>query len=261
MDDKAFLDKLKELSIRPYFGMVYKYTSIEAALKIIANNTLRFSSPVEFNDPFELSSSLIDVSFTEDEIKRFVNRSRPEWNNAKRRHESQRLFKNPKALVESIQEVTEDLRQNIGICCFSEDNSNTLMWSHYADHHKGVCLGFIFKVAIGNETMAMAAVGYADSFRAVNFFSERDYVIINWTFTKSHVWSYEKEVRIINDSKGFIPFEKSALKELYFGLRTSESERTKILEALNSSGYAVNRLSTMEINKNTWDLMSRTLDR
>jgi hypothetical protein len=29
-----------------------------------------------------------------------------------------------------------------GVCCFTTDNRNPLMWSHYADGHKGFCLEF-----------------------------------------------------------------------------------------------------------------------
>ena len=30
-----------------------------------------------------------------------------------------------------------------GVCCFSEKKDDILMWSHYADGHKGFCLEFI----------------------------------------------------------------------------------------------------------------------
>ena len=29
-----------------------------------------------------------------------------------------------------------------GVLCFSEDKSDVLQWSHYADRHQGMCLGF-----------------------------------------------------------------------------------------------------------------------
>jgi hypothetical protein len=29
-----------------------------------------------------------------------------------------------------------------GLLCFGADWSSSVMWSHYADKHKGICLGF-----------------------------------------------------------------------------------------------------------------------
>ncbi|MBK7525892.1 MAG: DUF2971 domain-containing protein [Saprospiraceae bacterium] len=30
-----------------------------------------------------------------------------------------------------------------GVCSFTTNNNNILMWSHYANNHKGICLEFI----------------------------------------------------------------------------------------------------------------------
>ena len=32
-----------------------------------------------------------------------------------------------------------------GVCAFSRENQNTLLWSHYVDHHKGACLKCQFR--------------------------------------------------------------------------------------------------------------------
>ncbi len=31
------------------------------------------------------------------------------------------------------------------VCCFSKDSHSTLMWAHYADLNKGICMGYDFK--------------------------------------------------------------------------------------------------------------------
>src|SRR5207253_3097370 len=33
-------------------------------------------------------------------------------------------------------------RYGKGICCFSEEYNNPLLWSHYGDQHRGICIGY-----------------------------------------------------------------------------------------------------------------------
>ena len=37
---------------------------------------------------------------------------------------------------------TEENEREYGLICFSENWTNPLLWSHYADKHRGICLGF-----------------------------------------------------------------------------------------------------------------------
>lgn len=41
-----------------------------------------------------------------------------------------------------IAEQVNELSKTAGIVCFSATNDNILMWSHYADQHNGVVIGF-----------------------------------------------------------------------------------------------------------------------
>lgn len=35
-------------------------------------------------------------------------------------------------------------KESTGICCFSETPTNELMWAHYADEFRGICLAYDF---------------------------------------------------------------------------------------------------------------------
>jgi hypothetical protein len=35
-----------------------------------------------------------------------------------------------------------EMARRFGVLCFSEDKANVPQWAHYADRHKGICLGF-----------------------------------------------------------------------------------------------------------------------
>ena len=36
----------------------------------------------------------------------------------------------------------KEMEQSYGILCFCRTKRNPVLWSHYADKHKGMCLGF-----------------------------------------------------------------------------------------------------------------------
>jgi hypothetical protein len=38
----------------------------------------------------------------------------------------------------------DDLNREKGLVCFSADWRNPLLWAHYSDKQKGLCLGFEF---------------------------------------------------------------------------------------------------------------------
>jgi hypothetical protein len=36
----------------------------------------------------------------------------------------------------------EAIIKNIGVLCFSKDNADILIWSHYSNNHKGICFQY-----------------------------------------------------------------------------------------------------------------------
>ncbi|MAE36043.1 MAG: hypothetical protein CMH97_12605, partial [Oceanospirillaceae bacterium] len=95
----------------------------------------------------------------------------------------------------------------MGIVSFSETNDNLLMWSHYADNHRGIVVNFdtsheFFKKD-GGKSRELGRVHYRkDRMKALpqrlkNGFHMTDSTRIY--FEKSDEWIYEKEHRLIND--------------------------------------------------------------
>ncbi len=56
----------------PLPDFLYKYVSIENAIKTIETKTLWFSSPNTFKDPFDCNASLLDFNLTHAEIVEFI---------------------------------------------------------------------------------------------------------------------------------------------------------------------------------------------
>ncbi len=114
-----------------------------------------------------------------------------------------------------------------GVCCFSEIETNILLWGHYSNNHKGVCLKFSSQIAeIG--TMSQR-VNYQKGYKKVNFWTGKDQAITHLIFTKSEDWQYEKEVRIFALlQKGKIEFDISYLTKIILGCRIWDVDTEKI---------------------------------
>jgi DUF2971 family protein len=83
---------------------VYKFLSVKFALKDLAERRIKLSEFGDMNDPFELMGSQWADPF--------------------------------------VDRLLTSYAQNLGVLCFSKNWCNPLLWSHYADKHKGICLGF-----------------------------------------------------------------------------------------------------------------------
>lgn len=91
-----------------------------------------------------------------------------------------------------------DFASRIGVLCLTEEFDNLLMWSHYADQHRGVCFG-IDTTLLGGKVMRR--VNYTDTVPVIDV---REYVqggspaCIDVSLAKCPAWSYEKEWRTVH---------------------------------------------------------------
>ncbi|MBW2608448.1 MAG: DUF2971 domain-containing protein [Deltaproteobacteria bacterium] len=152
----------------------------------------------------------------------------------------------------NLDQLKSDL-ENMGVCSFSLEFNNTLMWSHYADNHHGVCLtyelpkSFFDKTA--NEIFGIVDVDYglnplSDWFikKALKHNSFEDFVrdlIIKALTVKAKLWEYEKEVRILRKQEGVHVIDKEYLKQICFGLLTPSPDITLLKNIISQSGYEV----------------------
>jgi hypothetical protein len=146
----------------------------------------------------------------------------------------------------------------MGVCSFSCPREGTnallenpLMWSHYADAHKGVCLTYrfpepffydnadqilgIFEVDYGVNPLSDWFVENLDGF---NDFTEFGISLSKKLMTvKSSEWQYEKEVRILRNVDGSYPIGKCHLVQVCFGLKTPKTDIDLIKNLLSQGQY------------------------
>ena len=154
----------------------FKYTTASTAIKILESSTVRYSSPLMFNDPFDVQSGLhfsFDIeSLPEKILQRFedliasdTKPTFPEdnpWGQAvslmwekKATHgfpkqrfgeTSRPLFafvKEQTALFQSqYQQAWNDFLPRLRVFSIAEERDNLLMWSHYGQSHTGVVFEF-----------------------------------------------------------------------------------------------------------------------
>ncbi|MEI6866652.1 DUF2971 domain-containing protein [Flavicella sp.] len=107
--------------------VIYQFYDFETGIeKVLKDKTIRFSNPKDFNDPFDIKSD----SSKEEVLIHYPNLSDLEINNILR------------VIKDSEYKVLEGNSSRHRISCFSENYKEILMWSHYADKHKGICVGY-----------------------------------------------------------------------------------------------------------------------
>jgi hypothetical protein len=95
----------------------------------------------------------------------------------------------------ALSETMRKLDEKAGLMCFSKDWSNPVIWAHYADEHRGVCLGFDIPDELAGEITYSATPIPLPDIEALSE-SERLGVVNHILFTKFQDWQYEHEYRV-----------------------------------------------------------------
>jgi hypothetical protein len=93
-----------------------------------------------------------------------------------------------RAFRRGLQEAKSKLSQDNGLLCFTKGWHNPVLWGHYADKHRGMCLGF----DIPDEYLDQ--VSYVNSRFQWPAALDKSFVK-QLLFTKFAHWSYEDEYR------------------------------------------------------------------
>lgn len=109
-------------------------------------------------------------------------------------------------------------KQKLRICSFSRDLGNLLLWAHYADSYRGICIEV---EAAPSPNFEIVDVGYSPFSVIVtnDYRGDRAALPRHILSGKNEVWEYEREVRLLSSSE-FIT-SGVCLKAVYLGIRTS----------------------------------------
>ena len=180
---------------------LYKYYSdTKLNFETIKNNSMWYSAPCNFNDIFDCNISIDDEKIFNNALNLFPNKrgvrtGSPMW---------KKLKEEINRGLYMLETQFNELRNTTGISCFSEREDSLLMWAHYANNHRGICVEY--NLLNINKELGVTAVPIIYSndrtcFDSIESYGEKDI----WEFfiesltSKSMEWNYEKEWRIIRD--------------------------------------------------------------
>jgi hypothetical protein len=178
----------------------YKYVSAHTAKTVLATRKLRWSSPLLFNDPFDVTQE-IRLNFTDaelrvavaEEVARLVVDGGPppdvlnpmlkallnglnEQHNPNLRREMADVIRRESSSGPTLGQIQSlaDLRQLwsaivpvLRVLCLSEVNDVTPMWLQYADQYRGVVLQFEALDEVDSVFLMARPVVYQDALPAI----------------------------------------------------------------------------------------------
>ncbi len=182
---------------------VYHFVNEDHGLQNLRRRRLKIANLNQLNDPFELFS----VEMSNEQVRR------------------------------AFEKMKSELAENKGILCFSDSWQNPVMWGHYAEQHKGICLGFdvpdhcLGKVDYSRNRLV------ADLQKLTNPDNLKPDDARQFLFTKYSHWHYEREYR------SFVTLEdRDTETGLYF------TEFSEMLELKTVIVGACSRLSRTDIS-------------
>lgn len=221
---------------------VYKYHRINKFLyDLLINNQIWFSDPYSFNDPFDCNLT-IDGDNTPEQIKNYFKIAN--WNKSKDTDEDiQQLiatdFQDKEAFQKKINSISKLVIGKLGLSCFTQTKDNLLMWAHYTEDYKGICLEFDH-TKDAEFFRPLKKIDYEKVYPTYNYYNNKKNVVEQLMLHKSDDWKYEKEVRLIKKKTGLHTFDPKCLTGVYFGVRTSD-EQIKTIKKLVESQVKYNQ--------------------
>lgn len=215
----------------------YRYRSVnEYTIDSIKKAKIWFSTPNQYNDPFEFHFKSGNEELI-NEIKKVL----PEID----LHEVIEY-------QEQFYERRELSKKEFAICCFMENDESNLMWSHYADYHKGFCIEYDLSKACFFDFL------YPVYYTKDVIDLPKNYAKV--CITKSEEWNYELEWRMIYLGQSGLQ-DAPPIKSICLGARFDEKdelskELLKIVSERNIPVYKteISRTSYSLIKKGPLDI-------
>lgn len=222
---------------------LYKYRNTgKYTEKIFKDRCLYFAAPNSFNDPFDCSFYVLiegakDEAIIESTAWTLIRERLPDLPPDEQIQGAKDVRKR---LLETrdddfrkinVAKLSEETNERVGILCATEVCDDILMWAHYADCHRGICLEFS---TTSDPLNTAQPVEYSHKYPALNLYDIVTKAGLRaaapWMLRKADHWSYEREWRVLDFTNG--PGERSfpaaCLTGVILGCRFLPAEEAKI---------------------------------
>jgi len=223
---------------------VYKYRgeSFERDIKTAINNQIYISSKEKLNDPCE-------ALFDDNHLRKYI-------------HIVDNIKTPYKSGTQLYNELINEIRQSFGVYSLSFDIDNELLWSYYANGHKGFCIEYELEILrdllIQDCYKNVIQVRYKNEppilhFKFSDDINEVVYIMHGY---KSKEWEHEREIRIIADKLELVDINRDAMTAIYFGIRMASLEKEIIINAFQDRNI---KFYQMQLKPNSYLLEAKLL--
>lgn len=181
---------------------LYKYFGNNPRnLETIKANKLWYSAPCNFNDIFDCDISVDETAIFNCVLRMtpanmIIRTGSPAW-----REIQSKMRKETK----SLRSTFETMKSKMGVACLSESDDSLLMWAHYANNHRGMCVEYNLMEINKQLNFTPVPIIYSNDRVVFNVLNpdtagdDASALFIQSITSKSEDWSYEREWRIIRD--------------------------------------------------------------
>lgn len=228
--------------------LLYKYVPLNPdSLKIFSDGTIKYSIPSKVNDPFDCfpvhrgDDSETFVQSRPDLVQKAAETRGIDVNILLQENPALRLQKG----MESGQ-FSKKISDKIGICSLTRDPLNILMWSHYAEHHTGFVIEFnipeepcnhnVTALQLAKFLIPIDEVEYKLERPVIQFDDDKNDQVTKQFLTKSLVWKYEQEERVIDFKRGhgIHRYHQNVLKSVFAGANIGKNDLHDLAKEINN---------------------------
>jgi len=233
----------------------YKFIPFER-IDILESGMIRFTPAKDFNDPFEIHPTITPYSLEWIEhIENLSDEERQtlEFNESDSLYSYERLeilldkrnLLNEKINKIGILSLSSNLNINqlltVSVPEKNDPRTNLIMWSHYANSHKGFVIEFKKDFI---EDIDIQKLEYSDERDIITYEDIDNNNFYNLFFKKSIEWSYEQEYRvilkldnankIIDNNIHLFKFDKAKVNSITFGCNMSKDNKKEIMDLIKT---------------------------
>jgi hypothetical protein len=232
---------------------------------LLASNSIYLSDTKSFNDPWDCRpcfdlTRLEEPAFYERQVQWFqrIDRERNTLLPAAQLEErSRRLRDDRKFLEHCIRQtagIEADIQKRYRVYCLTTKPADTLMWSHYAKNHTGICLQFRCDNAVLSGALNVI---YCETYPLLDLADSNAETVLMPLLAKAKVWTYEDEYRLIAQEKSapltsdslitqnnLLKLPNGALTSIIVGCMAPRSDREAIVEIVKGSDHRIDLQET-----------------
>lgn len=257
---------------------VFKYLDYNGGLATLRDCCLKATRPNKFNDPLEFHARIVmddkrrafrDTLKADREVddlalsnlkkagvlKPAKREIRQEFLSIRRRMRERFDATVQIQMDKHNAQRVDELSRRLAVICFSRNENNNLMWSHYSDEHRGILVEFdASKIDQSGEFVShLTNVDYLPEPPQISYIEMQQQIERNQLeleYAKAEEWVYEDECRVHVHPSDLIKkqteevgelllldFKPDAVKRVIFGCRVTGAQQSELGEILKEDRY------------------------